>query len=172
MKTIVIYKSSTGFTKTYAKWIQEELDCDCVSLKDIKTIDLSKYNQVIFGGSIMAGNVSGLDKIKEYVHHQNLIVFATGATVQNADSVIEKIKQDALSALGYNVPFYYYEAGINYDKMSFFSKTMLKMMYKSLRKKKERSDEETGMMKALAESFDHSDKKKIEELINKAKAFG
>ncbi|GEA31640.1 flavodoxin [Clostridium beijerinckii] len=28
MKTVVIYKSKTGFTKKYAKWIAEELSAD------------------------------------------------------------------------------------------------------------------------------------------------
>ena len=31
---IVIYNSQTGFTKKYAQWISEALECECVELNE------------------------------------------------------------------------------------------------------------------------------------------
>ncbi len=35
MKTIVIYKSATGFTKKYAQWIAEALSADLFAVADV-----------------------------------------------------------------------------------------------------------------------------------------
>lgn len=49
MKAIVVYKSSTGFTKKYADWIAQALGCEAVALQDAKRIDYSAYDALIFG---------------------------------------------------------------------------------------------------------------------------
>ena len=42
MKTIVIYKTKYGSTRTYAEWIAEELGCDAVDAKSVKASDLAE----------------------------------------------------------------------------------------------------------------------------------
>ena len=37
MKTVVIYKSRTGFTKKYAEWISEELSADIFDVSKVTT---------------------------------------------------------------------------------------------------------------------------------------
>ena len=64
MKIIVVYKSGTGFTKKYANWIAEALNCEAVQLKKVNLNELTNYDVVVYGGWIMAGMVSGYDKIK------------------------------------------------------------------------------------------------------------
>lgn len=80
MKSIVIYKSSTGFTKQYAEWIAEEMGIKAVDINKVSTINISDYESVIFGGWIMASNISGLDKIKQ-LKPKKLIVFAVGSSL-------------------------------------------------------------------------------------------
>ena len=80
---LVTYKSVTGFTKQYAKWIAEELDCTMMEWKDVSAKTMSEYDTVIFGGRFHAGFVDGLKKAKEIFTESTaakLIVFATGAT--------------------------------------------------------------------------------------------
>ncbi len=62
---LVTYKSVTGFTRRYAKWIAEELDCAIMELKDVSARTMSEYNTVIFGGRFHAGLVDGLKKRKK-----------------------------------------------------------------------------------------------------------
>jgi len=49
---LVTYKSVTGFTKQYAKWIAEELDCTMMEWKDVSAKTMSEYDTVIFGGRL------------------------------------------------------------------------------------------------------------------------
>lgn len=89
MKILLIYKSKTGFTEKYANWIKEELNCDIEKISNIHKIDLNSYDLVIFGSRIHAGRIDGLDKIKKLNLDKKLIIFATGATPKETDSIME-----------------------------------------------------------------------------------
>ena len=65
MKSIVIYNSSTGFTKKYAEWISEEAGCECVNFKKGSKMDLSGYDAVVFGSWSMAGGFTKLAWFKK-----------------------------------------------------------------------------------------------------------
>ena len=62
---LVVYKSVTGFTKQYAEWIAEKLNCSAVELKKVSAETMSEYKTIIFGGRFHAGFVDGL---KNYDH--------------------------------------------------------------------------------------------------------
>ncbi len=168
MNTVVIYQSKTGFTAKYAKWIGEELNCPVFSLKEADRNGLSEYDTIIYGGGLMAGKVSGLDKFKKssLAEGKKLVVFATGATPMEATEAITRVKNSNLSTEEQRkIPFFYLVSGLCYEKMGFFSKSMLKMMYNVLQKKKDRTEEENGMMQVFEKSSDHSDKKNLKELL-------
>ena len=61
MKTLVIYNSQTGFTEKYAKWIAEDLEAKCVSVKEAKNEKLVDYDRVIFGSWFCAESISKLN---------------------------------------------------------------------------------------------------------------
>ncbi len=169
MKTIVVYNSKTGFTRKYGEWIAQELGCKAMPLKQAAYSDC---DVIIYGGWLMAGKIAGFDKIKanSLIRAKKLIVFATGMTGMADTKAIEKIKNDNLTASEQkDIPFFYFEGGINYETMGFLSKSMLKMMCKSLAKKQNRTEDETNMMKALASSTDHSDRAYISPLIDYTK---
>ena len=165
MKIIVVYKSKTGFSKQYAQWIQTSLNCDILSLDKVKTLE--GYDLVIYGAGLMAGKMNGLKDFKQYIKGQKTIIYATGAVSKDAIEVVEKIKNDNLS--GKSVPFYYFEAGLDYEKLGFFSKKMLKMIYHSLKKKTDKTAEEIGMMEAIAHSHNYAKQSDILLLIETVK---
>ena len=71
MKSIVIYKSQTGFTKKYAEWISQESGAECMDIKRAKKIRLSDYDAVIYGGWCMAGSITNLDWFKKQISGLN-----------------------------------------------------------------------------------------------------
>lgn len=169
MRAIVVYNSKTGFTRKYAEWIAQELGCKAMS---VKQANYSDCDVVLYGGWIMANKIAGLDKIKsnQTIRAKKLIVYATGLTGMSDTEEIEKIKNANLTASEQKeIPFYYFEGGINYEKMGFLSKSMLKMLYQSLAKKQDRTENETNMMKSLESSVDHSDRANIKQLIDYVK---
>ena len=159
MKTMVIYQSKTGFTKKYATWIAQELSCEAKELKTVSNKEVEECDMVIFGGWIMAGTINGLDKIRN-LHSKKLVVFGVGA-MPNHEEYSEKIKiQNHLE----ETPFFYFQGGLAFEKMGFFSKMMLKMVSKSLNKKENKTAEEQEMVKLFAGSFDHADIDSIKPL--------
>lgn len=163
MKEIVVYTSGTGFTEQYAKWISQELECDCVPLKKVSVQNLSSYDKVIYGGWVFGGMVMGLNKILS-CGIKPVAVFAVGATPAGTEGVEQQIRK--ANTLSEEIPLFYMEAGFNYDRLGFFKKFILKMLLKSLEKKESRSENEEIMLSALKNGSDNSSKEQTEPLVN------
>lgn len=170
MKKIVVYKSKTGFTKRYSEWIAEELGCEAIALNSVNEQKLAEYDLVIYGGGFMGGMIGGANKIKK-ISHKNLIIFGTGATPNEATEMIDKAKEQNLTPeeMG-KIPFFYMQSGLDYDKMGFVSKKMMKMLLRMLNNKKDKTVEDEEMLKAISHSFDACDRSKIEPLVEFVRA--
>lgn len=160
MKTVVIYQSSTGFTRQYAQWIASELGCEAVDRKKMDRKNIASYDCVVYGGWLMANTITGLDKVRKSASGQ-LVIFAVGVTPDTA-AFRETVKE--LNHLE-GLPFFYMEGGIRYDRLNFFKQFMLKAVKKSLAKKPDKTEQEIQMEKALGVNFDHSDRRYITELV-------
>lgn len=158
MKTIVVYQSGTGFTAKYASWIAEQLNCEAKEFKKVKGSELAGYDKVIFGGWIMANMIMGLSKMKDRLPD---IVFAVGASPVT-DEVIQTIREQ--NKLG-DTPFFYYEGGINLEKLGLLQKGMIKMVKNSISKKDNKTEMDVVMEKALGSSHDHTRKEVIFSLV-------
>lgn len=171
MKTIVIYKSRTGFTKKYAEWIQEELMCEIADYGDINSLNLDGFDLIIYGGRVHAGKIDGLEKVKTLLANKKcyFIVFATGATPLAATKEIEKIMNSNFS--GNSIPHFYMQSGLCYEKMGFVDKNIMKLLSKMLSSKDNKSDIENGTAKAISKSHDISDKSYIRPLIDFVKKY-
>lgn len=160
MSNIVIYQSSTGFTKQYAEWIAEALACRAVSIKEASPTDIAENDTVIFGGWIMGSGIVGYDKVKEQPA-KGLIVFAVGMSADNKE-VRESIV--AANNLG-ETPFFYMPGGLHFSRLNFFVRLMLKLMKKSISKKEEKTAQDRYAEQMIGKDFDISDKKYIQELV-------
>lgn len=160
MKRIVVYQSCTGFTEQYAKWIAEALKCEAKALKKVKKNELMQYDQIIYGGWIMANMISGYNKIKS-MNLDGSIVFGVGMS-SISDKVGEKIIE--ANQLG-TIPFFYFEGGVRPEKLGFLKRQMLKMVKSSLEKKEDKTQEEMKIIRMLSDSCDCTNPKAIENLI-------
>lgn len=167
MKTIVVYQSSTGFTKQYAEWIATELGCKAKELKKVSETEIASYDCVIYGGWIMGNTIVGRDKIKK-MNPKQLVTFATGASPdgENTRKAIE-----TQNNLG-EEPWFYMESGFRFDKLNLFVRMMLKVMKKSVAKKKEKTEQDRYMEKVLGTSFDHSNPNYCTSLVSYVRAMG
>lgn len=168
MKTVLlVYKSNTGFTKKYAQWIQEELNCPTVELKEAHISEIVKYDIVIFGGGMHATRINGIDFIKnnlELFKSKHLIIFATGATPASAVEEVKKFEQANIPN-GSSIPFFYFESGMNYKDMKINDKMMMNCLKFALRIKKDKNSVDQGMMEAISNSYDNSKPIFIKPLI-------
>ena len=145
MKVLVTYQSKTGFTKKYAEWIKEELNCDLKEIKEVK--DVKEYDLVIHGGWIMGGLIKGVKKIIK-ISPKKLIVFGVGLTAKKDLNINRMIKDNKLE----DTLFFYFEGGTNPKKMGLIGRTMVKLVTKK-----------------KVVFVDNTNKDEIKELIKKVK---
>ena len=168
MKTIVIYNSQTGFTKRYAEWIAEATGADCLELSDAKKKDLAAYEAIIFGGWACAGSISKLSWFKSNIDkwmNKKLIAFCVGASPIENPEIEPALKQNFSESELKKVNIFYCPGGFNYEKMSAPSKLVMKMFIKALKAKKDKTEKEQEMIKMISSSYDISDKKYIEPIL-------
>jgi menaquinone-dependent protoporphyrinogen IX oxidase len=173
MNAIVVYKSKTGFTKQYAEWISEKLGCTAIPIKEASAATLQPYDLVIYGGGIMAGTIGAFKKFKELMKSLNgkkLIVFAVGlAGIEEEDSRQMVIKTNFTEEEKNSIPYFYFQGGLNYDKMGFFGKRILKMVSSMMAKKADKTPEEIKMAESMKSSCDYTKIEYIEPLITYVK---
>lgn len=161
-KMIVVYTSETGFTKTYAEWIAEELNIECVELADYQ---LNKEDTVIYGGWIYGGNIVDLYKVIDKV--KELIVFAVGSLPHNEEVVEDIVYKNGLE----DIPFFYMESGIRFEKLN--SLKQMALEYERTEAEIKDDSEKTAVDEYVSdlvgESFDNSDKKYIYALVKYVK---
>ena len=163
MKTAVIYNSQTGFTKRYAEWIAEATDADCFELSEAKKKDLSVYGAIVFGGWACAGSISKLSWFKNNIDKwtdKKLIA----SPLDNLE-IEPALKKNFSEAELNRVNVFYCPGGFNYEKMSAPLRLMMKIFIKSLKGKKDKTEEDEEMIKIISSSYDISDKKYIEPIL-------
>jgi menaquinone-dependent protoporphyrinogen IX oxidase len=175
MKSIVIYNSQTGFTKKYADWIAEATGCEAVPLKKAGRIKLAEYDAVVFGSWCMAESVSKVAWFKKQLPSlaaagKKLFIFLVGASPAEAPEVQNALRRNFTDDEWSKIQAFYCPGGLNYEKMGWGSRTMLKMFVKMLSNKKDITQKELAQVQMLSKSFDISDKKYIEPIVAQLKA--
>ncbi|NLD20244.1 MAG: hypothetical protein GX663_08395 [Clostridiales bacterium] len=168
MKAVVIYNSKTGFTEKYAKWIAEELGCKAQSIDKTKEADIVPCDCVIYGGWLMASGINGLKRLKKMraLNGKRVFVFAVGVSDMDMPGLHDKIVEMNFSPEErLMAPVFYFEGGINYEKMGFMSKKMLGMLKKNVGKKEVISAEESNLLDKISRDYDGTKREYIEPLI-------
>lgn len=168
MKTVVIFNSQTGFTKRYAEWIAEDAGADCFELAEVKKKSMDEYDTIIFGGWACAGSISKLSWFKGNIDKwsgKKLIAFCVGGSPIENPEIEQALKQNFNDAQRERVSVFYCPGGFNYEKMSATSKLMMKMFIKALKAKKDKTEEDEVMIKMISASYDISDRKYIEPIL-------
>ena len=168
MKAIVIYNSQTGFTERYARWIAEATGAACLALSEAKKKSMEAYEAIIYGGWACAGGISKLGWFKGNMDKwadKKLIVFCVGGSPIDNPEIIPALKQNFKESELEKVSIFYCPGGFNYEKVSAPSKLMMKMFVKALKAKKDKTEADEEMIKMISSSYDISDIKYIEPIL-------
>ena len=176
MNALVIYSSKAGFTKKYAEWIAVELSADLLDISQVKGPEIfESYDTVIFGGGMHVGRINDIKLIKKNLDKlagKKVIVFGVGiakATHQRYEEYEDKNFNGKQRGV---LKFFYFQGGLNVEKLPKRDKLMMSMMTKMMGKKDPETlnDEERNLLQACITPVDYTDKKAIEPLIAYAKA--
>ena len=169
MKTVVIYKSKSGFVKKYAQWIAEELSADIFEASKVTPEMFADYDTVIYGGGLYAVGINGVKLIKQNLDKlkgKKVIVFASGASPSREEIISEVKNKNFTSEQQEYIRFFYLRGGFDYSKLKPFDKVLMTLMKLMLKRKKELTPDERGMLHAYDMPEDFTRKKNIDELIS------
>jgi len=171
MNAVVVYSSKTGFTKKYADWIAAQLNIVSYDISEVNKRFLKKYDTIIFGGGVYAGKISDakfLNKNISKLAQQHWLVFAVGLTPADDLANIEKLKAENFESEDLKrIDFFYFQGGIDTNKLSRTQKLGVLALRKMVGFKKEPSVEEKWINESLDNDADYSDKASIQALIDK-----
>ena len=172
MKTLIIYNSQTGFTAKYAQWMAEATGAERMEFKAAKkkqSAFFDNYEKIVFGGWVMGGSVCGLKWFAEQLAGwagKQLAVFAVGATPADSEMADLFMKQTFGGDQWNGVAGFYCQGGICYDKMSAGNRMLMKLLQKALKVKKDKTKADEEMERMIGSSYDISDRKYAEPVIN------
>jgi len=82
MKTIIYYKTNTGFTYDYVELLKPRIECEKdFNVKEINKKDIQENENIIFMGPLRNNVILGLNKfLKKYklMKNKNIFIFAIG----------------------------------------------------------------------------------------------
>jgi len=170
MKTAVIYKSQTGFTKKYAEWIAEELLTDIFEVSKVTSDMLIQYDTIIYGGSLHAVGISGVKLITENINilkDKKVIVFATGASPERENVINEVRDKNFTLDQQKKIKFFYLRGGFNYKGLKMVDKFLMQLLKFKIKSKKreELTSDEIGMLAVFDKPVDFMRKKDIDKII-------
>ena len=172
MKTLIIYTSQTGFTKKYSEWLAQKTGGDLMDLKEAQKKDdtfFAGYEAIVYGGWVMAASVV---KVKWFLNKsaswkgKKLAVFCVGGSPNDNPDVEVMLKNMLTDEQREYIKAFYCQGGFNYERMNAPSRLAMKMFVSALKKKKDPTEEEKIMTQMVATSYDISDEKYLEPVID------
>ena len=166
MKTIVAYRSKSGYTKKYAEWIAEELGCDIK--EDPALPDIIGYDRIIYGGGMYAGGFNGVKLITKNLDRlsgKRIALFAVGSNPGREHEMKAFWDRILTAEQQKSIGHFYLRGGFDYDKLTAKDKVLMKMLKVRLQRISERTEDQQGMLDAYDTPVDFSDRKNIVPLI-------
>lgn len=167
-KALVIYKSTSGFTKKYAQWIAEALNADLFDAQNVSITKILDYDTIIFGGSLHASGISGIDIIKNNLPRltdKKIAIYTTGASPVSEKVTSEIKNRNFTPDEQKKVHFFYFRGGFDFSKLDLKNKILMTLMKWKILSKKNRTPDEKGMLDAFYNPVDFTDKNNITELL-------
>ena len=173
VKTVVIYKSKTGYAKKYAEWLAEELSADIFELSKVKIDVLTNYDNVIYGGSLHAVGIIGISFITKNIDKlkgKKVVVYATGASPSSDNVICEVMTNNIPPDQQELIKFFYLRGGFSYDKLPLTDKVLMALLKWKIKKKKKQGKpltrDEKGMLAAFDNPMDFTKKVYIDDIVN------
>ena len=146
MDTIIIYGSCYGTTKIYAEALAERMGLHAVPYD--RAGNLGGYQKIIYLGGLYAGSVKGLAKTVRKIDPTACRRFAV-ITVELADPEDEEYVRNIRTSAGRQIPetlrekseFYHLRGGIDYARLNFMHRTMMKLLYDQVKRHRLRAAE-------------------------------
>lgn len=168
-KVAVVYRSKSGYTEKYAKWIAKAVDGDLLKGEKTKVEDLLNYGTIIYGGGLYAVGINGVKLITknyERLKGKKIILFGVCASPTRQE-IVEEVKDRNLSKEQQEViEFFLLRGGFDKLKLTPVDRVLMQIMKIRLKSKKHPTPDEKGMLNAYTHPVDFTSEKNIEPIIS------
>ena len=138
MSSIIIYGSQYGTTKKYAEELSKRTNIQAISFENVK--EINDYNKIIYLGGIYAGGVLGMSETLKKLNNisNKTIILATVGLAdptdeKNINNIRNNIKVQISKEIYDKAKIFHLRGGIDYSKLKFFHKTMMKLLYNAVK---------------------------------------
>ncbi len=156
MKEIILYGSQYGSARRYAEKLSEQTGIPAASYKDAP--DLSNMKTIVYLGGLYAGGVLGLVKTLRGFSlrgGQKLLIVTVGLAdpnePENRDNIHASLQRQLPAELLDQAKVFHLRGGIDYQKLSFGHRTIMALLYQSLRRTP--LEKQTAENRALIETY-------------------
>lgn len=178
VKSLIIYGTNYGTAARYAEELAKRTGIQAVSFE--KAVIPEECEIIIYFGGLYAGGVKGLKEtlpaIRKTDWKRFLIVTVGLADVEDAENIsnIRRSLQKQLPSEIYEkAEIYHVRGGIDYQKLNFPHKTMMKLLYTKARNLPE--DKKTAEVRAMIDTYgkqvDFVDFRKLDQIIKRIQSY-
>ena len=173
---IIIYGSQYGTTKQYAMELSKKTNIKAESYEDIKNID--EYETIIYIGALYAGGVLGMAKtLKKISNSENkkIIIVTVGLAdpmnKENINNIENSMKRQLSNEIYEKASIYHLRGGIDYSKLNFLHKTMMRLLYKKVKglPEEKKTAEDKAMIDTYNQKVNFVDFSNLENIISEIK---
>ena len=140
----------------YAEALAEQMKCKVLSYDKVKAPD--GYETIVYVGGLYAGGVMGMAKTAKKISAdkcKRFVVITVGLADPADEKNVENIRKAAIrqipNSLADRTEFYHLRGGIDYEKLSFKHRMMMKMLYEQV--KKQPVDEQDADTRAMIDTY-------------------
>lgn len=169
MNAVVIYRSKTGFTQRYARWLAQELGCEAVPYDRREKADLAGADTVIYADFLHVGKLKGLPWLAgklPTLQGKRVAVLAVGACPPEDPGLPAAMDAIFPGGTWAGVARFYCQGGLNYERMGAFDRLLMKVKC-AVEKREAGADGEA--YQAITRSFDAAHPSALAPLIAWAK---
>ena len=141
-----------------------------ISYEDVKT--LTDYARIIYFGALYAGGIKGLKNIvKKISPNTKLMIVTVGladvCNQENVSNIRNSIRKQVPEHLLKFASVFHLRCGIDYSKLNFKHRTMMKMVYHSLKSKPAESltQEDKAFIETCNKKVDFVDYDSLKQIV-------
>lgn len=157
MNSIIVYGSHYGTTKRYAEELSKRTNIKVISFKKINQ-QINDYDNIIYLGGLYAGGVLGMSKTLKKLNNilnKKIIIATVGLSDPtdevNKNTIRNNIKNQISKEVFEKAKIFHLRGGIDYSKLNFTHKTMMKLLYNAVKNLPE--EKQTAENRAMIETY-------------------
>ena len=173
MSNIIIYGSHYGTTKQYAEELSRITNIKVISFEKVNQIN--DYDNIIYLGGLYAGGVLGMSKTLKKLNNianKTIIIATVGLADPTDETNINNIRNNIKSQISKEIfekaKIFHLRGGINYSKLNFAHKTMMKLLYNAIKNlpQEKQTAEDKAMIETYNKKVDFTDFSSLNKIID------